>query len=98
VHLVAQFGDPFQIVWNVLAEALTLYVVVRLAVIPAAAFRHGRRTKIFWLIVALGMLATFAGYVIPVGAVWALNPVMAQAERRKRLQLRQLAPIIHESC
>jgi len=55
VHLIAQFSNPFQIVWNVLVGALILYVVVRLAIIPAAEFEHGRRTKIFWLIVALGV-------------------------------------------
>ncbi|MGO9876367.1 MAG: hypothetical protein ACLPVY_21545 [Acidimicrobiia bacterium] len=85
MHLIARFGNPFQIIWNVLVEWLTLYVVVRLAIIPAAAFRHGRRTKIFWFSVALGMSAAFAGCVIPVGAVWVGNQVMTQDERRRRV-------------
>ena len=54
VHLMAQFGNPFQIVWNVLVEALILIVVIATATTPAATFRHGRRTKIFWMLAASG--------------------------------------------
>src|SRR6266550_4092471 len=38
VHLIAQFGNPFQIAWNVLGALLTLYAVVGVAGIPASSF------------------------------------------------------------
>jgi hypothetical protein len=83
VHLIAQFGNPFQIVWNILAGALTLYAVVTTTRLPAPAFRHGRRTKIFWVLVAIGVLVAFGGYVVPIGSVSALYAVTAQEHRRK---------------
>jgi len=83
VHLIAQFGNPFQIAWNMLTGLLAVYAVVCVARVPATAYTRGWRSKAFWLVASVGFVAAFAGYVLPIGAVWAIRAVTTQPPRRR---------------
>ena len=80
VVLLTRFDGPWQTTWNLIASCVAIYSIVRVAGIPAAAFKNGRRTKIFWLL-STGAISVFvAGYYIPVGPVWVI------VETKKRFQ------------
>jgi hypothetical protein len=72
VRFLTRFDDPWQITWNVIAYCIAIYSIVRVAVIPAAVFRNGCRTKVFWLVATGVVFASFGGYYIPLGPVWVI--------------------------
>jgi hypothetical protein len=84
VTFMTRFDNPWQITWNLIASFVAIYSVVRVAVIPAAVFKNGWRTKIFWLLATGAVFASVAGYYIPVGPVW----VIFEMKRRFRVVTR----------
>jgi len=72
VTFLTRFDNPWQIAWNVIASCVAIYSIVRVAVIPAALFKNGWRTKIFWLASTGVVFASIGGFYIPLGPVWVI--------------------------
>jgi hypothetical protein len=71
--LFAGWRDPFEIVWNVAAVLIVVYAVWLVWGMPSECFKHGQRTKVFWLCIVVALGISFQSLYLPIGAVWGIT-------------------------